>query len=116
MGIDLDGDSEITVWREGLPVVGIISTKPGVKMNDMGIENLNSKKSKLNPFIALKGRVPAFVTGEDGAVKKGMWLIPDPEAVGKCKGVPYGTPGIGSHEILGIALCDSKDGEVEVKV
>ena len=116
MGIDLDGDSEITVWREGLPVVGIISTKPGVKMNDMGIENMDSKKSKMNPFIALKGRIPAFVSGEDGAVKKGMWLIPDPEAVGKCKGVPYGTSGIGSHEILGIALCDSKDGEVEVKV
>ena len=116
MGIDLDGDAEITIWREGLPMVGVISTKPGVKMNDMGIENMKSKKSKRNPYIALKGRIPALVSGEDGAVKKGMWLIPDPEAVGKCKGVLYGTPGINSHEIIGIALCDSKDGEVEVKV
>ena len=113
MGIDLDGDAEITVWREGLPMVGVISTEPGVRMNDMGIENDKSKKAKMNPFIALKGRIPAFVSGD---VKKGMWLIPDPEAVGKCKGVPYGTPGINSHEIIGIALSNSENGIVEVKV
>jgi hypothetical protein len=114
MGINLDGESEITVWREGLPMVGVISTKPGYRMNDMGLDPENrSKKARMNPFIALKGRIPAFVTGE---VKKGMWLIPDPEAVGKCKGVPYGTPGVMQHEIIGIALSDSKDGEVEVKV
>jgi hypothetical protein len=45
-----------------------------------------------------------------------MWLIPDPNAVGKAMGVPYGTPGINSHEIIGIALSDSENGEVEVKV
>ena len=113
MGIDLDGDAEITIWREGLPMVGVISTEPGVRMNDMGIENDKSKKAKMNPFIALKGRIPAFVSSD---VKKGMWLIPDPEAVGKCKGVPYGTPGINSHEIIGIALSNSENGKVEVKV
>ena len=117
MGIDLDGDAEITIWREGLPMVGVISTNPAVQMNDMGINpGSKSKKARRNPFIALKGRIPCLVSGEDGAVKKGMWLIPDPEAVGKAKGVPYGTPGINSHEIIGIALSDSKDGEVEVKV
>ena len=113
MGIDLDGDAEITVWRAGLPMVGVISTEPGVRMNDMGIENDKSTKAKMNPFIALKGRIPAFVSGD---VKKGMWLIPDPEAVGKCMGVPYGTPGINNHEIIGIALSNSEDGKVEVKV
>ena len=117
MGIDLDGDAEITIWREGLPMVGVISTNPAVQMNDMGIDpKSKSAKAKRNPFIALKGRIPCIVSGEDGAVKKGMWLIPDPEAVGKAKGVPYGTPGVGSHEIIGIALSDSENGEVEVKV
>ena len=117
MGIDLDGDAEITIWREGLPMVGVISTNPAVQMNDMGIKpGSKSKKAKMNPFIALKGRIPCKVSGEDGAIKKGMWLIPDPEAAGKAKGVPYGTPGVGHHEIIGIALSDSKDGEVEVKI
>jgi hypothetical protein len=117
MGIDLDGDAEITVWREGLPMVGVISTNPAVQMNDMGIKpGSKSKKAKLNPFIALKGRIPCKVSGEDGAIKKGMWLIPDPNAVGKAMGVPYGTPGINSHEIIGIALSNSENGEVEVKV
>ena len=114
MGINLDGDSEITIWREGLPMVGVISTKPGYRMNDMGLDPENrSKKARMNPFIALKGRIPAFVTGD---VKKGMWLIPDPDSEGKAKGVPYGTPGVMQHEIIGIALSDSVDGEVEVKV
>jgi hypothetical protein len=117
MGMDLDSDAEITIWREGLPMVGVISTNPAVQMNDMGIDpGSNSKKAKMNPFIALKGRIPCKVSGEDGAIKKGMWLIPDPEAVGLAKGVPYGAPGVGPHEVIGIALCDSKDGEVEVKV
>jgi len=115
--MDLDGDAEITIWREGLPMVGVISTNPAVQMNDMGIKpDSKSKKAKMNPFIALKGRIPCKVSGEDGAIKKGMWLIPDPEAVGLAKGVPYGAPGVGPHEVIGIALCDSKDGEVEVKV
>jgi hypothetical protein len=117
MGIDLDGDAEITIWREGLPMVGVISTNPAVQMNDMGIEpGSNSKEAKMNPFIALKGRIPCKVSGEDGAVKKGMWLIPDPDAVGLAKGVPYGTPGINTFDIIGIAISNSENGEVEVKV
>ena len=117
MGIDLDGDAEITIWREGLPMVGVISTNPAVQMNDMGIKpGSKSKKAKMNPFIALKGRIPCKVSAADGEIKKGMWLIPDPNAVGKAMGVLYGTPGINTHDIIGIALSESKDGEVEVKV
>ena len=112
MGMNLNGDSEITKYEPGMPLVGVISTNPAVQMNDMGIEpGSNSKKARMNPFIALKGRIPCKVSQP---VKKGQWVIPD--ADGKAKGVDYGTPGINSYEIIGIALSDSENGEVEVKV
>jgi hypothetical protein len=112
MGINLDGDSEVTKWEPGMPLAGVISTNPAVQMNDMGIEpGCGSIKDKMNPFIALKGRIPCLVVGE---VRKGQWLVPAGD--GKAKGVDYGTPGINSYEIIGIALGDSENGEVEVKV
>ena len=112
LGVNLDGDSEATLWQPGMPLLGVISTNPAVQMNDMGIEpGSTSKKAKMNPFIALKGRIPCLVNGD---VKKGQWVIPD--ADGKAKGVDYGTPGVNSYEIIGIALSDSENGEVEVKV
>ena len=112
MGINIDGDSEVTKWEKGMPLAGVISTNPAVQMNDMGIKpGSNSKKAKMNPFIALKGRIPVLVVGD---VKKGQWVIPAGD--GKGRGVAYGTAGINSYEIIGIAVGDSKDGEVEVKV
>jgi len=112
MGINLDGDSEVTKWEPGMPLAGVISTNPAVQMNDMGIEpGSNSKKARMNPFIALKGRIPCLVSEP---VKKGQWVIPAGD--GKAKGVDYGTAGINSYEIIGIALSDSENGEVEVKV
>lgn len=112
LGVNLDGDSEATLWQPGMPLLGVISTNPAVQMNDMGIEpGSTSKKARMNPFIALKGRIPCLVSQP---VKKGQWVIPD--ANGKAKGVDYGTPGVNSYEIIGIALKDSENGEVEVKV
>ena len=111
LGMNLDGESEGTLYQPGMPILGVISTSPGVKMNDMEIEDDNSLEGKMNPYIALKGRIPCKVNGD---VKKGQWLIPDID--GKCKGIDYGTSGINSHEIIGIALSDSENGEVEVKV
>ena len=112
LGVNLDGDSEATLWQPGMPLLGVISTNPAVQMNDMGIDpGSTSTKAKMNPFIALKGRIPCLVSGD---VKKGQWVIPAGD--GKAKGVDYGTPGINSYEIIGIALSDSENGEVEVKV
>ena len=112
LGVNLDGDSEATLWQPGMPLLGVISTNPAVQMNDMGIEpGSTSTKAKMNPFIALKGRIPCKVSEP---VKKGQWVIPAGD--GKAKGVDYGTPGINSYEIIGIALSDSENGEVEVKV
>ena len=112
LGVNLDGDSEATLWQPGMPLLGVISTNPAVQMNDMGIApGSKSKKARMNPFIALKGRIPCKVS-ED--VKKGQWVIPAGD--GMAKGVDYGTPGINSYEIIGIALSDSENGEVEVKV
>jgi hypothetical protein len=112
LGVNLDGDSEATLWQPGMPLLGVISTNPAVQMNDMGIEpGSTSTKAKMNPFVALKGRIPCLVSQP---VKKGQWVIPDVD--GKAKGVDYGTSGINSYEIIGIALSDSENGEVEVKV
>ena len=111
LGMNLDGESEGTLYQPGMPILGVISTSPGVKMNDMEIEDDNSLEGKMNPYIALKGRIPCLVSQP---VKKGQWVIPDVD--GKAKGVDYGTSGINSYEIIGIALSDSENGEVEVKV
>ena len=112
LAVALDGDSEVTEYKSGMPLAGVVSTLPAYRMNDMGFEaDDESIEAKMNPFIALKGRIPVLINGE---AKKGQWIIADDN--GKSKAVDYGTPGINSHEIIGIALSDSKNGEVEVKV
>ena len=112
LGINLDGDSEVTLYQPGMPVAGAVSTNPAYRMNEH-IDYLDddSIQSKMNPFIALKGRIPVKVNGE---VKKGQWVVADRD--GKGKGVDYGTQGINNHDIIGIALGNAENGEVEVKV
>jgi len=113
LGINLDGDSEVTLFQPGMPLAGAVSTNPAVQMNDMGIKpDSKSKKAKMNPFIALKGRIPVLI---NGTAKKGQWIIADKD--GRGKAVDYGTKDINTFEIIGVAVgdCDG-NGEVEVKV
>ena len=109
MGIG--GDAEVTKWQDGMPYAGVISTQPGVMMNnDIEVEEVGSEKDLMNPYIALTGRVPVFVEGD---VKKGDMLVPAGD--GKAKRTAKGD-NPHSTMIIGFALYDSVDGMVEVKV
>jgi hypothetical protein len=106
----IGGDKEVTLYQPGMPVAGAISVKPAYRMNDDDYGNDNSLKSKMNPFVALKGRIPVKI---NGSAKKGQWIIADRD--GKGRAVDYGTPGINSFDIIGIAL-ENGENEVEVKI
>jgi hypothetical protein len=106
----IGGDKEVTLYQPGMPVAGAISVKPAYRMNDDDYGNDNSLKSKMNPFIALKGRIPVKI---NGSAKKGQWIIADKD--GKGRAVDYGTPGINRFDIIGIAL-ENGENEVEVKI
>jgi len=113
LAIDINGDKEVTLYQPGMPLAGCVSTLPAVMMNDMGYDpDDKSIDAMMAPFIALKGRIPVLI---HGSAKKGQWVIADVD--GKGRAVDYGTSGINSHEIIGIAIgdCDG-EGEVEVKV
>ena len=111
LGINLDGDSEVTLYQPGMPVAGAVSTNPAYRMNEhIDYNDDNSVESKMNPFIALKGRIPVLI---NGSAKKGQWIIADKD--GKGRAVDYGAPGINTFDIIGIAL-ENGENEVEVKV
>jgi hypothetical protein len=107
----IGGDKEVTLYQPGMPLAGAISVKPAYRMNDENYGNDNSIESKMNPFVALKGRIPVLI---NGSAKKGQWIIADKD--GKGRAVDYGTPGINTFDIIGIAIGDSNGGEVEVKI
>ena len=105
--LGIGGDKEVTIWQPGMPIAGVISTLPGLRMN-VSEENM---EDPLWPFIALKGRIPCKI---NGAAKKGDYIVAD--ADGKCKAIP-GTRSteINFLELVGVALEDG-EGIIEVKV
>jgi hypothetical protein len=107
--LGIGGDKEVTLYQPGMPLAGAISTKPAYRMNDDDYGNDNSLKSKMNPFVALKGRIPVKI---NGSAKKGQWIIADKD--GKGRAVDYGSD-VNKHEIIGVAIGNG-DGEVEVKI
>jgi hypothetical protein len=107
----IGGDKEVTLYQPGMPLAGAISVKPAYRMNDDNYGNDNSIESKMNPFVALKGRIPVLI---NGSAKKGQWIIADKD--GRGRAVDYGTLGINTFDIIGIAIGDSNGGEVEVKI
>ena len=113
LAVALDGDAEVTLYQAGMPLAGAISTDPAVMMNDMGIAPSDRGRAhKMNPYVALKGRIPVLI---NGTAKKGQWVVADKD--GRGRAVDYGTVGINTLEVIGIAIgdCDG-NGEVEVKV
>lgn len=109
--LGIGGDKEVTLYQPGMPVAGAVSTNPAYRMNEhIDYNDDNSVESKMNPFVALKGRIPVLI---NGAAKKGQWIIADKD--GKGRAINYGTPGINSFDIIGIAITDGEN-EVEVKV
>lgn len=101
--LSIGGEKEVTLGDDTKPVAGIVSTEPAFKMN----ENENNNND-YNPFIALKGRVPCKVNGE---VKKGQYIVADKDGKGKGVDLPTNT-----LLVVGVALSDSINGVVEVKV
>lgn len=97
------GDKEVTLGNPGMAVAGIVSINPAFRMND-DIEN----RIDTMPFIALKGRVPCKVSGD---VKKGQYVVLDKDGKGRGTNVPENP-----YIVVGVALSDSIDGVVEVKV
>ena len=94
-------DTEVSL--KGKVYFGVVSENPGYLLN-------SEPDFDIYVPIALKGRVPVKVKGE---VRRGQFVIADRENPG------YGMPTnqlMNTIDLIGIALSDSKDGIVEVKI
>ena len=99
--------TEVTLYDHNLPLAGVVSDAPAFKMFDK-LDNA--------VYVALKGRVP--VKTSHGIVR-GMYILPDEKIPGECIGISklaYKASAYDFTDIIGIALSDSIDGFVEVKI
>ena len=104
--VAIGGDKEITKYKEGMPLAGVVSFHPGVRMN-VTEENM---EDPLFPFVALKGRVPVKIKG---SATKGDYIIADDDGLGIAWwGIE---PNFDVHKLIGIALETGSD-MIEVKV
>ena len=103
--VAVGGDNEITLYKKGMPLAGIISIAPGLRMN-VTEENM---EDPLWPFVALKGRLKCKI---NGSAKKGDYMVTDDN--GKAR-VACCQSEINILNLVGLAL---EDGEelIEVKV
>lgn len=119
--LSLGGKNEVTLYNPELPLAGVVSTNPAFRMNDtmnLDIENNEyTEFNKMNPFIALKGRIPVSITG---IANKGDYILACNNVLGK--GVAFkrkDLPADYQLRLIGIAITDSNDstdGTIEVKV
>ena len=91
--VSVGGDAEVTACSQGDKVIGVVSEKPGLMMN---------QKLAGGTYIALKGRVPTLVRG---AVKKGTRLVADSFGVGTPIDPMFGNNG----DVFAIALEDNNE-------
>lgn len=99
--VEVGGDKEITLWVGG-PLAGVISEKPGFKLNE----------ESEGQYVALKGKVPVLCEGD---IFKGQYCI----AVngGKVIGIyKEDLTQADQIDLVGIALDNSSDGMVTVKI
>lgn len=104
--LGIGGENEVTVYRKGMALAGVVSTAPAYIMNN-SVENANNE---LYLAVALKGKIPCHVKGK---VKKGQYIIAGENGKG------YGVDDYSFEEskfLIGVALEDSESGEVMVKV
>lgn len=104
MGIG--GENEITEFKPGMPLAGVVSTDPALQMNN-GEEQA---ENELYIPVALVGKIPCFV---EGNVTKGQYLIAGTDGKG------YGVDDYDfaqSKVLIGVALEDSVNNSVMVKV
>ena len=102
----IGGDKEVTLFKKGMPVAGVVSDKPAFRMND-------TEEHADWPFIALKGRVPVLI---EGTAKKGDYIIAHDSGKGRpVRGLHSALDPFRRDNFIGIALSDG-DGVVEVKI
>lgn len=104
----IGGKYEVTKYKYGMPLAGVVSTNPAFRLNDN--INLDEEYQNYNPFIALKGRIPVKV---NNSVKKGMYVLADDN--GRARGYTK-LPTDYQLRMIGIALNDSIYEYVEVKI
>ena len=95
---------EITLFRTQLSYAGVVSDKPGLRMND----GMEQRENKYMLFICLKGRTPVKINGK---AKKGDYIVADDNGRGKS----IGNQPQDMHNLIGISLEDGVD-IIEVKV
>jgi len=94
------GDLELTIYNKNLKLAGVVSTKPGYMLNS----------EAYGQYIALKGRVPCKIIGN---AVKGQYIIASNDGFGEAVN-DYTFEQ--SKILLGIAISDSKNSIVEIKV
>jgi hypothetical protein len=94
-------DTEVSL--KGKIYFGVVSENPGYLLN-------SEPDFDIYVPIALKGRVPVKVKGE---VKRGQFIIVDRENPGYAIGT---NQLVSTIDLVGLALSNSKDGLVEVKI
>ena len=101
--VEVGGDKEITLFQGGA-LAGVISANPGLM--------LNSEAGDGFQYVALKGKVPVKC---HGPVKKGQYCVAFED--GKVIGVnKFDLLDAEKLNIVGVALADSENGTVMVKV
>lgn len=99
--LEIGGEQEATLFNGGA-LAGVVSGEPGMMLNS----------ESEGQYVALKGKVPVFCKG---VIKKGQYCVA--LDAGKVIGVNKGDLLEGEKlNIVGVALEDSKDGQVMVKV
>jgi len=93
-------ESELTLYNANTPLAGVVSTQPGYMLNS-DIDGT---------YIALKGRVPCKIIG---SAHKGQYIIATKDGFGVAVS-DYTFEE--SKILLGIAISDSENGIVEIKV
>lgn len=97
--LEVGGEKEVTLYKGGA-LAGVVSGQPAYMLNSEGE----------GQYVALKGKVPVFCAGD---VLKGQYCVAI--AGGKIKGVNKEDVQAGL-DIVGVALENSKAGQVMVKV
>ena len=99
--LQFNEDGPLSIYRHGGSLAGVVSTKPGLKINSDGD----------GQYVCLKGMVPVKCLGD---VKRGQFCIAT--GGGVVYGASKGVAQLNVLDVVGIALEDSKDGKVMVKV
>ena len=94
--VGIGGTEEVTLYQEGMPLAGVVSTEPGYMLNSELTGGV---------YIALKGRVPVRIIGK---AKKGQYISATNNGLGIASDFKRDTT-------VGVCL---KDGEhiVEIKI